>query len=248
MVSGNELTVLILGKLSHLIISSIRSVRSTSQNHINCRNSLIHLMMKNTSKRVTTVLFDFGGVLAEEGFRDGLLALSGEQHLAVDNMPEQGMRAIYDSGFVLGKGTAVDFWQLLHDRTGLQGGEEELTCRILDGFVIRPGMINIVKGLKARGYTTGILSDQTYWLDLLDKRYDFYKQFDHIFNSYYLGKGKQDPTLFTDIAKTLTISPNEILFVDDDAGNISRAREQGYQVLLFINMQKFLTELEKMLS
>lgn len=197
---------------------------------------------------VTTVLFDFGGVLAEEGFREGLLTLAREQQLAVDNMPEEGMRAVYDSGYVLGQGTARGFWQLLCQRTGLHGEEEELTRRILDGFIIRSGMIELIKNLKERGYTTGLLSDQTDWLDLLDRRYHFYKQFDHIFNSYYLGKGKQDPTLFADIAEILAIPPAEILFVDDDAGNIDRAREQGYQALLFSNQHQFLMELEKLLS
>lgn len=197
---------------------------------------------------IKAILFDFGGVLAEEGFRNGLLALAQEQRLAVDNMPEEGMRAVYDSGFVLGQGTAGDFWQLLRQRTGLQGGDEELTHRILDGFVIRPGMIQVIKDLKARGYITGILSDQTDWLDLLNKRYDFYKMFDHVFNSYYLGKGKQDPSLFTDIATSLAIAPAEILFIDDDVGNITRARKQGYQVLQFINQHQFVTELEKVLS
>lgn len=197
--------------------------------------------------QISTILFDFGGVLAEEGFRNGLLALAQQQHLPV-NMPEEGMQAVYDSGFVLGKGTAADFWQLLRQRTGLQGGDEELTRHILDGFMIRPDMIQIVKDLRAGGYTTGILSDQTHWLDLLDKRYDFYKQFDYVFNSYYLGKGKQDPSLFTDIATTLAIAAAEILFVDDDTGNINRARAQGYQVLQFVDQQQFLTELQKMLS
>lgn len=205
-------------------------------------------MMKKAHCRLTTILFDFGGVLAEEGFRDGLLSLAWEQQLTVANMPEEGMRAVYDSGFVLGQGTAADFWQLLRKRTGLHGGDEDLTRRILDGFIIRPRMIDLVKELKSRGYSTGVLSDQTDWLDWLDRRYHFYQYFDHIFNSFYLGKGKQDPSLFADIAETLSIPPAEILFVDDDAGNINRAHAHGYQVLLFSNQHEFLTELEKVLS
>jgi len=197
---------------------------------------------------ITAILFDFGGVLAEEGFRNGLISLANEQNLDVAAIPAQGMRAVYDSGFVLGKGTAADFWVLMRSRTGLQGNEEDLTQRILDGFVIRPGMIQLVRTLKARGYITGILSDQTHWLDRLDKRDGFYKEFDHIFNSYYLGKGKQDPTLFTDVADRLGMLPGQILFVDDDSGNIARARERGYQVLQFFNQQELLIELEKMLS
>jgi putative hydrolase of the HAD superfamily len=197
---------------------------------------------------ITAILFDFGGVLAEEGFRNGLVALANEQQLDVDNMPEEGMRAVYDSGFVLGRGTAANFWALLRKRTGLQGEDEELTQRILDGFVVRPWMIDLVGELNTRGYVTGILSDQTQWLDKLNEQYNFYKSFDHIFNSYYLGKGKQDPTLFTDVAAVLGLPPAQILFIDDDAGNVDRARTSGYQGLQYISQQQFLTEFEIALS
>lgn len=198
--------------------------------------------------QIKVILFDFGGVLAEEGFRDGLVALAREQQLDVNNMPEQGMQTVYDSGFVTGQGTAADFWDLLRNRTGLQGNEQELTQRILEGFVVRPWMMDVVGDLKTRGYKTGILSDQTHWLDMLDKRYHFYRKFDYIFNSYYLGKGKQDSTLFADVAALLGIPPAEILFIDDDIGNVDRARACGYQTLHYVNQRQFLTELEKVLS
>jgi putative hydrolase of the HAD superfamily len=197
---------------------------------------------------ITAILFDFGGVLAEEGFHNGLQSLASEQQLLVDNMPEEGMRAVYDSGFVVGRGTAADFWALLRQRTGLQGEDNQLTQRILEGFVVRPAMMKLVGELNERGFLTGILSDQTDWLDMLDAQYQFYKNFNHIFNSYYLGKGKQDPTLFTDVAAYLNLSPAEILFIDDDEGNVARARACGYQGLHYISQDQFVTELEKMLS
>ncbi|HID48433.1 MAG TPA: hydrolase, partial [Chromatiales bacterium] len=50
---------------------------------------------------VKAILFDFGGVLAEEGFRNGLMALAREQGLDVYGMPRAAMQAVYDSGFVL---------------------------------------------------------------------------------------------------------------------------------------------------
>ena len=197
---------------------------------------------------IKAILFDYGGVLAEEGFRNGLKSLASDQGLDANQMPQQGMQAVYDSGFVLGRGTAADFWALLRQRTGLQGKDETLTQRILEGFVIRPWMLKIVSELKARGYVTGILSDQTDWLDLLNRRDEFFPQFDRIFNSFYLGKGKREPTLFTDVAATLELSPSEILFVDDDAGNIKRAHDCGYMTLQFVSQHQFLSELEKVLS
>lgn len=198
-------------------------------------------------KPVTTILFDFGGVLAEEGFRDGLIALANEQKLNIENMPGEGMRAVYDSGFVLGQGTAADFWALLRKRTGLVGEDEELTTRIIGGFVIRQSMIDLVQQLREKGYVTGILSDQTHWLDELDEHYHFSQAFDHIYNSYYIGKGKQDSSLFLDIAADLKLEPAAILFVDDDEGNVSRAEKVGFKVIQFIDQESFSLTLEMIL-
>lgn len=184
---------------------------------------------------IKAVLFDFGGVLAEEGFHNGLVALAREQELDVAAMPKAGMDAVYDSGFVLGKATAAEFWHLLQQRTGLSGDEASLTQRILDGFSIRSGMIELVRKLRNQGLVTGILSDQTHWLDLLNDKYHFYDAFDHVFNSYYLGKGKRDPSLFSDIAAILGMAPGDILFVDDSEGNILRARAVGMQVLHYVD-------------
>jgi putative hydrolase of the HAD superfamily len=118
-----------------------------------------------------------------------------------------GMQAVYDSGFVLGRGTTNQFWMHMRLRTGLDGEDDDLTQRILDGFVVRPWMIERVRDLRDHGYVTGILSDQTHWLDILDEQYHFYDAFDHIYNSYYLGKGKRDPSLFTDVADDLGMKP-----------------------------------------
>ena len=193
---------------------------------------------------IRVVLFDYGGVIAEEGFYNGLIKLAEEQSLHVRNVPEQGMKAAYDSGFVLGHGTAADFWALLRKRTGLEGDDDFLTARILVGFQIRCWMIELVRSLRAKGYVTGILSDQTHWLDELDKRDHFYHEFDHIYNSYHLGKGKRDPSLFTDVVNKLKLVPAEVLFIDDNEKNVQRAREVGLRTILYVDHKSFVSELE----
>jgi putative hydrolase of the HAD superfamily len=199
-----------------------------------------------SSKKIRVVLFDYGGVLADEGFRDGLVALAKEQDLDVAAMPAEGMKAVYDSGFVLGRGTAANFWALMRERTGLEGDDDVLTDRILSGFVIRPWIIECVQQLHEQGYVTGILSDQTYWLDSLNKKDHFFDAFDQVFNSYYRGKGKKEPSLFTDVATELGMSPAEILFIDDDPGNVARARYTGMQALQFVDKKSFLFELKQL--
>lgn len=197
---------------------------------------------------VLAILFDFGGVLAEEGFRNGLIQLAREQGLDSDQMPAQGMRAVYDSGFVLGQGTDADFWALLRQRTGLHGSDTDLSQRIIDGFIIRPWIIDLVRQLSAMGFVTGILSDQTHWLDILDQRYHFYAIFHKVYNSFYLGKGKQDISLFQDIADDLDLSPSQILFIDDDGGNTERAAKAGLQTIQYLNREDFIRQLESKLQ
>lgn len=197
---------------------------------------------------IRAVLFDYGGVLAEEGFYNGLTELAKEQSLYVGGMPEEGMNAAYDSGFVLGYGTAVDFWALLRKRTGLEGEDDFLTDRIFAGFQIRHWMIDRVRRLRAKGYVTGILSDQTHWLDELDKRDHFFREFDQIYNSYYLGKGKRDPSLFVDIIKDLKLQPAEVIFIDDNEKNVQTAREMGLRAILYIDHERLVSELEGILK
>ena len=199
----------------------------------------------NSPDSIKAVLLDFGGVLAEEGFHNGLQAMAREQGLNVGTIVPVATEAVYDSGFVLGQGTAADFWKLMRERSGLQGEDEVLTNRILEGFIVRPWMKELVQQLREQGFVTGILSDQTDWLDELDDKYHFYEVFDHVFNSYYLGKGKHDQSIFSDIAEKLGLAPASILFVDDDAGNVLRAADMGFQTIRYIDQQSFLAELTR---
>lgn len=197
---------------------------------------------------IRAVLFDFGGVLAEEGFSNGLQALAKEQNLAVEDITAEGMQAVYDTGYVLGKGSESDFWSLLRERTGLHGNDRDLAARMFDGFVMRPWMLELIAHLKAQGYVTAILSDQTDWLDKLDAKYHFYKYFDRIYNSYYLGKGKRDPSQFSDVAADLGLQPSVILFVDDSAMNTANAVAAGMQAIVYVDQASFIEALKDSLQ
>jgi len=76
-----------------------------------------------------------------------------------------------------------------------------------------------------------------HWLDWLNERDHFFQYFDHVFNSYDLGKGKRDPTLFYDIAARL--APDEILFVDDLRSNVECAQAAGWQAIHYTDRASF---------
>ena len=200
-----------------------------------------------SKKPIKTVLLDYGGVIADEGFQNGLRAMAREQGLDEETMMNVARSAVYDSGFILGWGTEDKFWKWMREGSGLKGSDTDLTKRVLDGFVLRPWMIEWVQELNAQGYITGILSDQSHWLDWLNERDHFFQFFDHVFNSYYMGEGKRNPALFADITEQLALSPNEILLVDDMKSNVTRAQAAGWQIIHYVDKMDFLQKIDKLL-
>ncbi|MBN2686771.1 MAG: HAD family phosphatase [Deltaproteobacteria bacterium] len=194
---------------------------------------------------VDVVLFDFGGVLADEGFVDGLAAIAERYGKERSLLVETGFKAVRGTGWVVGKGTEKDFWRVVRDKTGISADDRELREEILSRFRPRTWIFEVVKELRLTGITVGILSDQTQWLDMLNEKYDFFKWFDHIFSSYHMGKSKQDESHFDDVAAKLNVEPQRILFVDDHKANCERARNRGMKTITYDDPAEFLKELEK---
>ncbi|HET6490497.1 MAG TPA: HAD family phosphatase [Syntrophales bacterium] len=186
-------------------------------------------------RSIDTVLFDFGGVLAAEGFRNGLAAIGKISGLPEESVIRKGHELVIETGYVTGRAREARWWDALRIGAGVRGTDEELRREILDRFALRPWMLEQVKKLKDRGFTVGILSDQTNWLDELDIRFGFYGCFHFVFNSYHMGKSKHDPTHFDDVLKLLKREGQEVLFIDDNPGHVGRAESRGWKTLLYKN-------------
>lgn len=197
--------------------------------------------MKNIEIKI--VLLDYGGVLAEEGFRSGLAHMARQFSLDVEPFFHTATEIIYDCGFVSGGTDEKKYWELLRKATGISGSDEDLTATILDRFILRPPMLEAVRALRKKGFLTAILSDQTDWLERLNSRDNFFKDFDKVFNSFRMGKTKRDPSLFTDILMELQLEPREAFFVDDNSEHIGRAVKQGLHAHLFNRVNPFLADL-----
>lgn len=200
--------------------------------------------MKRSDLDIDAVLFDFGGVIAEEGFKQGLAAIARAHGLDEKIFIEVAYDTIYATGYVLGKVPESTFWNALRQKTGIKGDDAVLRNEIFSRFIVRDWMIDLVRSLKADGVKVGILSDQTDMLDALDRKYDFFRLFDYVFNSYHMGKGKRDQSLFDDIVRALNTEPERVLFIDDDEGNIERARLKGWKGIQYVDRERFQKDLE----
>ncbi|MBM3303121.1 MAG: hypothetical protein FJY85_24645, partial [Deltaproteobacteria bacterium] len=62
---------------------------------------------------IKAVLVDYGGVLAEEGFREGLKAIARANGLPEESFFDSATQAVYDSGYVTGHAAESAYWSLL---------------------------------------------------------------------------------------------------------------------------------------
>jgi len=201
--------------------------------------------MDSGTGSIDTVLFDYGGVIAEEGFRGGLYAIAQLNGLDAEAFHRQVSRSIADCGYLTGRADEAAFWKALRREHTLQQTDAQLREEILRRFTLRPEMLGIVSRLRQSGLRVGMISDQTNWLDELDRRDGFFACFDRIFNSYHEHASKYDDTLFAVVAAGLHASPGRILIVDDNAGNIDKARRRGFPAILYDTEQGFLREMQR---
>jgi putative hydrolase of the HAD superfamily len=188
---------------------------------------------------ITTVLVDFGGVLAEEGFREGLREIGKQNALDPDRFFSDAERIIAETGYLTGTAGESEFWAAVRDQTGVTGTDSDLRCEILSRFTLRPFMLAWVDRLRGSGRFVAILSDQTNWLDEIDEQSELYGHFDAVFNSYHIHKSKRDASLFRDVCSSLAEAPAHVLFVDDNPRHIERASGAGLKTFLFTDRQDF---------
>ena len=196
---------------------------------------------------VKALLFDFGGVIAEEGFKKGLEEMARRQGQNPQRFFIIARDLIYSTGYVLGLCDESFYWEALRKESGIKGDDAEWHREILDRFLVRPSMIHLVQDLRQMGFFVGILSDQTDWLEELDLKYHFCRHFDQVFNSFRLHKSKQDPSWFIEICSVIGFAPQEVLFIDDNADNIQRAAAMGLRTIHFRDEGQFNEELRQTL-
>ncbi|MDD4463276.1 MAG: hypothetical protein PHR86_03395, partial [Desulfobacterales bacterium] len=100
---------------------------------------------------IRTVLLDYGGVLAEEGFKAGLFHIARNNGRDPDELIRTAFSLVYELGFVTGMTRSDRFWSALRDQTGITGKDEQLTEAVLSRFVLRSWMLETVRILRENG-------------------------------------------------------------------------------------------------
>ena len=73
---------------------------------------------------IKAVIFDFGGVLAEEGFRQGLKAIAKEKGFDPEDFYEMARELVYQMGYIMGSSDEHSYWDAIREKTGVRGDDK----------------------------------------------------------------------------------------------------------------------------
>ncbi|NDY58484.1 HAD family phosphatase [Desulfovibrio sulfodismutans] len=194
----------------------------------------------------TAVFFDFGGVVAEEGFKAGLADLAEARGRSPHAAIRAGFDAMWDSGFVTGAGDEADFLREFTAVSGMKVDAAELRRTVFRRFTVRPFMLDCADRLRAVGIRTAILSDQTHWLHELDQALSFSAHFDMVFNSFHYGVSKREEAFFELALDRMGVAPGESIFIDDNPDNVAVAASLGMTGIHYTGRERFLAEMARL--
>ena len=100
------------------------------------------------SCEVKVIFFDYGGVIADEGFKHGLDAIAKLNGIEPEFFFNTARDLIHTTGYLTGKGDEIIFENMLRDQTGIKMNIMGLRGNIFDRFVIRKWMMDIIDELK----------------------------------------------------------------------------------------------------
>ena len=109
-------------------------------------------------------------------------------------------------------------------------------------------MFECLEKIKALDYKLILVSDHTNWLDEKNEKNAFSHLFDKVYNSYHVHQNKRDGKLFKHVISALKVSPESVLLIDDNTGNIERPKLQGINVYQFTNADSFIKDIMPVLS
>lgn len=199
--------------------------------------------------RVSTLIFDWGGVLMRTEDDAGR-----RKWEALLNLPPGGVdRAVFGSKAwqqaQLGQCTVVECWEAIGDSLGLTGGElTQFREDFWAGDRLDEALVRALQRWKAQGYRLAILSNYSPELSDLLTCYRLEALFEPIIISAQEGIMKPAARLFWRVLNRIGISPAEALFVDDFPENVAGARSVGLAAVQFRDTQQVTAEIERLLA
>ncbi len=196
---------------------------------------------------IKAICFDLDGIYftpkGKNSFHEGLISEYGIPKETVDGLM---YRSEEMAQLVRGKITPADFWNKVRTMTGITASDEELANRWIRDYEVDERVKAVVLKAKAQGFKTCTCTNNNgVRLPRLVERYRLGDVFDVIVSSHETGFTKPSKEIFLALLEKLGVSPQELIYSDDNPARLSGAKEIGIQTFVFQNFDQFMDELKK---
>jgi putative hydrolase of the HAD superfamily len=185
-----------------------------------------------SASRPRALLVDYGGVISREQPQQAITEMASVAALEVDVFVERYWehRLAYDRGL-----DALSYWStVLGDGAPDERSLERLVrLDVASWGILNAGTLEILTAAHRDGIALSLLSNAPYELaDALDGHRAL-ALFDHLLFSARIGAVKPEPAAFQAALETMSLRPEEVVFIDDRQENVEGAIRCGLRGILF---------------
>ncbi|OGN12511.1 MAG: hypothetical protein A3C71_01940 [Candidatus Yanofskybacteria bacterium RIFCSPHIGHO2_02_FULL_43_15c] len=139
-----------------------------------------------------------------------------------------------------------DFWKKVTEELGVSDKHGDLMKFIkeLPHHEINEQVLDLVDKLRASGYKTGLLSNNTMVAANRFREAGLVNHFDTVVVSAEIGYSKPHPKAFEIFIERLGVMAVELIFIDDTEKSLTVAKEIGFHPVLFTSYGSLLHTLE----
>ena len=192
---------------------------------------------------IKAVIWDFGGVITSSPFdafnryeKDNGLPKDFVRQINATN-PDTNAWAQFERNEIDVQAFDIAFAKEASKKGHDVPGRDILACLAGD---IRPEMVEVLKGLKQRGYKIGCITNNVKagegaGMARTQSKADAVSQvlalFSHVIESSKVGVRKPDPEIYTMACEALGVAPSEAVFLDDLGINLKPAKALGMKTI-----------------
>jgi len=191
---------------------------------------------------IKVIAIDFGGVYFTWDSDRFAKELSAKVNVTHTKAKEAAIKDIHL--LVLGKITETQYWHTFCEIIGKDVDHDILKKVTMDHFKPIKPVVTLMSSLRKK-YKIALVTNQHSMLDDLDKKYDFYRNFDLVVCSHILKAAKPQKKIYQEVLKKLKVEAEEVIFIDDMQKNVDGAKELGMDGIHFKNITQLKADLAK---
>lgn len=158
------------------------------------------------------------------------------------------LKEIYDNKVLTGKVSIKDFFELLLKDSNSNKIVEDVMKDYKNAYEkhspIHKEILNLIKKLRKNFKILALSNTSSIHKEVNTKR-GVFSNFDKSFLSFEMGIRKPDKKVYSTILKETKLKPEEIIFIDNNEGNIKNACSIGFMGIKYVNYNKLVDDLKR---